>query len=270
MDLFWGRVADAYEGDPSLSTIRSETFLLPAGNADVDAIPPDPPMGVFSAAWKFIHGEAFDTIGEEFKKSLYAGQNNFAAMNKFQSTLQGDPVNGPARIHTLIWTDFVANNLVGSATSDTLMVAPNLPSVAFDLRYGIPALLLLLIWGPVFLVVVVIFFTGSMRFSYMRMILDHTSVGRAVLGDSYLRALDPLADDTRAPHHEAIPAGEQSPESLQAVEVVKSAPTDADWQQGAGRTLLILQASTVVASNADISALSSGRGGWTAVSTRSN
>jgi hypothetical protein len=35
IDLFWGRVADSYEDDPSLTTIRSQFFYLPAGASDI-------------------------------------------------------------------------------------------------------------------------------------------------------------------------------------------------------------------------------------------
>jgi len=100
--------------------------------------------------------------------------------------LAADPINGAAHIANLIWTHILANTLVGTDISGNLSVAAYEPSLVYDLKYAIPAFLSLALWLPVFLGALVILLTKSLKFSHMRNLLNHTSVGRVVMGDSAL------------------------------------------------------------------------------------
>jgi hypothetical protein len=81
----------------------------------------------------------------------------------------------------------MASNMVGTATSTSLLVRRHEPSVVYDLRYGIPAVVLLALWFPSFLVGALMFATRKLRFSYIRNVLNDTSTGRILLCDSGLK-----------------------------------------------------------------------------------
>lgn len=186
ISLFWGRVADSYENDTSLSTIRSEMFYLPAsfwGGAN-DGNPSTMPTALLRSALTSL------TLNDG---TDYSAISNYALLVKWQSLIDDDPINGPTQIINMIWTDMMANNLVGTSSTTTLRAAPYVPSVDYDYRYGIPALLLVCIWLPLFLVASFILLSRGLKISYLRHLLNQTSIGRVLTGDSSIRAspLDP-------------------------------------------------------------------------------
>ncbi|KAF8886344.1 hypothetical protein BD779DRAFT_1801035 [Infundibulicybe gibba] len=182
VDLFWGHVDDSYEGDPSLSTIRSEVFYVPAGASDIGGvISAGSPNTVPAAAWAASCTPASDDL-----TAVYTGQENYALLQKFQLLIGNDSTNGPARIQNLIWTDILANNIVGNATGNQLTVTPFQPSVSYNLVFAIPAILLFVIWLFAFLATIFVLASRSLKISYIRDLIDHTSVGRVVVGDSRL------------------------------------------------------------------------------------
>jgi hypothetical protein len=180
VDIFWGRVADSYEDSPSLSTTRSEIFYLPA--IIVDGHPSTLPASLW--------GRTFNDLSDYIPDGPvdYSGSTNYALLAKWQSLIEADPENNPSQILNMIWTDIAANNLVGTDTATTLMVAPYVPSITYDSRYGIPALLLMFIWLPLFLIATFILLRGRLRLSHLRHLLNQTSMGRVVVGDSAIRA----------------------------------------------------------------------------------
>ncbi|KAF9469436.1 hypothetical protein BDZ94DRAFT_381931 [Collybia nuda] len=185
LDLFWGHVADKYESDPSLSTLRSNVLYVPAGDADISGgVAAGEPSTVPAGGWNSIYGFPTDFIPD------YSGKNNFALLAKWQSLLDKDPENGTAQIRNLIWTDFAVNSLVGTTTYPTLLVASLEPSVTYDLRFGIPLLILLIIWVPAFIASTFLLVFGFLRIAYIRDFLDHTAAGRLSLGHSVLSPTD--------------------------------------------------------------------------------
>ncbi|KAF9469435.1 hypothetical protein BDZ94DRAFT_1303903 [Collybia nuda] len=185
IDLFWGRVADKYESDPSLWTIRGDTFYVPAGGGDIFGLTsPGQPSSIFATAWSLVYN--FDS-NENFD---YSGQGNFALLTKYQSLVAKDPEEGTAQIRNLIWTDIVANSLVGTETHSTLVAASLEPSVSYDLRFAIPLMLLFIIWVPSFIVAAFLLLSGFLKVAYIRDFLNHTAVGRLALGHSALGPAD--------------------------------------------------------------------------------
>ncbi|KAJ7353414.1 hypothetical protein DFH08DRAFT_739294, partial [Mycena albidolilacea] len=174
VDLLWGRVADSSEGDPSLQTIRSDVFYVPAGGADIWGVTTGGLPTVLPAlAWGAIGNVVGNTQIVD-----YSGISNYALLRKFQQLILDDPVNGAAQIQKLMWTDMLANTMVGTDTRTMLLIGENVSSVAYDLRYAIPAFLLLLIWLPTFVGAAFVLITGLLKVGYLRFLLTHTGSGR--------------------------------------------------------------------------------------------
>jgi hypothetical protein len=193
VDIFWGQISDSFGDDPSVETTRSEALYLPAGASDYWGADQNPlpsagqPSTIPAAAWSGVYATNPSTPVVDVD---YSGNGNIALLTKWQSLLAVDPVNGPAQITNFIWTDVVANTLVGTDTSNNISVAANEPSLSYDLKYSIPAFLSLAIWLPIFLGAVVVLLTGTLRLSHMRHLLNQTSVGRIVVGDSALTTVN--------------------------------------------------------------------------------
>lgn len=187
IDLMWGRVDDKFENDSSLWTMRSEGLYLPAGSmGEFGAILyPGIPQATHTATWAMIYDPS--STGQGFDNH-YSGESDYAMKAKFQSLVGQDPSSGNAQIRNLIWTDFMANNVLGTATNSTIMVAQNHPSLAYDLRFAIPGFILFLIWAPAFFIALALLAARKLKFAYVSQVLNHTSLGRVVVGASLLRA----------------------------------------------------------------------------------
>jgi len=256
VDLFWGRVADSYENDPSLTTIRSQFFYLPAGGSDTwGVVSAGQPTTIPAAVWSNIYSSA-----PLYETEDYTGRHSFALTNKFRSLVEADPFLGPAQINNLIWTDLVANNLVGSDTNATLLVAENEPSVSYDLRYGIPAALLLALWLPVFLAATFMLLTGTLKFSYMRYLLNHTSVGRIVVGSSALHVVN-----GPSPKPNAATSLESGSFLTEEMPATPSTPAEllctADFAKTTGTTLVALKSAVPPGNKGDSHPLLTNEGG---------
>ncbi|KAF7373476.1 hypothetical protein MSAN_00557300 [Mycena sanguinolenta] len=172
-----------FEDDPNLQTLRSDVFYVPAGGTDLWGVAEGGlPSVVPALAWSTISTDSTDAQIVD-----YSGVSNYALLRKFQDLLLADPLDGAAQIRKLMWTDIMANNLVGTDSSSTLLVHENVSAIAYDLRYAIPLFFLLLLWLPTFVIAAFVLTTGMLKVSYMRFLLTHTAPGRIVVGDSALR-----------------------------------------------------------------------------------
>ena len=246
LDIFWGRVAESYENDPSLSTIRSPSFYVPAGSSDIwTVVGAGQPSTVPASAWSLVHSYSGSDVGSTAK---YTGEENYALLRKFQLIIKNDPVHGPAQISNLVWTDLVANNLVGTDTNSTLLVMRHEPSVLYDLKYGIPAALLLAFWLPCFLGGAFMFIIGTLKLSHIRHVLNNTSTGRLLLGHSALVIKHgPPATDSppqsesgctpSAPDHEQPVSPDDLKDMEKGSSEVKCHDMN-DWAKTAGQTLV--------------------------------
>jgi len=225
IDLFWGRVPDNLEGDPTLSTTRSDVFYVPAGAVDTWGV-------TASGQPSTLPGQAWYTItqlGELNTGSVmdYSGISNYALLSKFQTLISTDPQDGASQIQNLVWADLMANNALGSASNSTLLVQKNMPSIAYDLRFAVPALFLLILWVPLFGGAAFVLIAGLLKFSYVRLLLNNTGAGRVALGNS---ALKPVYQAGVSKHMETSGPG---------------TPMDSEyekhWAKGAGRTPVCIQ-----------------------------
>ena len=244
VDLYWGRVTDGYENDSSLSTTRSEVFYIPAGGSDMSVlVSAGQPNTVPGGSWGAINSQLFD----------YSGASNFALLNKWQEAMQHDATLGAAQILNWIWTDLAANNLMGNDTDTGPMAAKYLHTVAFDYLYAIPAFILLLVWLPTFLVAVFALASGGVKLKYLRFLLNQTSVGRIVVGDSELKVVTDSTPIVGSSLH-SVPslhmdmAPPATPTASLTTLATISSPRSgglrdvgtAEWAESAGRTLLAI------------------------------
>jgi hypothetical protein len=243
LNIYWGHVPDSYENDPSLSTSRSSSFYLPAGSTDIwDVVAAGQLSTVPTNAWSLVH-----KVGQgDTNSARYTGEDNYALLRKFQLIIENDPVHGPAQISNLVWTDLVANNLVGTDTNTTPLVTKHERSVLYDLKYGIPAALLLAFWLSCFLGGSLMFITGSLKLSRIRHLLNDISAGRILLGHSalvvkhYPSATGGLAQsesgNTPATHDHEVFLDDPGNSEKEGSEV-KYDLSD-DWATTAGQTLV--------------------------------
>ncbi|KAF7348184.1 hypothetical protein MSAN_01771300 [Mycena sanguinolenta] len=227
VNLFWGRVSDSLDGDPSLWTTRSDVFYIPAGATDAGLLGPvtiSPQTSTLPAlAWNSIQqlatGASSDTSVAD-----YTALSNFALYNKFQTLISTNPQSGAEQMQNLMWTDLMANNVLGTTSNSSLLVQANVPSISYDLRFAVPALLLLLLWVPLFGGAVCVLLTGLLKLSHVRHLLNYTGAGRVALGS----ALRPVY-----PESSRLTADPGTPR----------ADDEKYWAKGAGRTPVGIQPS---------------------------
>ncbi|KAF8215102.1 hypothetical protein K438DRAFT_1659960 [Mycena galopus ATCC 62051] len=218
VDLLWGQVPDSFEDDSSLWTTRSDVFYIPAGAADLFSSTLSPQTSALPAlAWNASNsGAVMD----------YTTLSNFALLNKFQALIATDPQQGASQIQNLMWADLMANNALGTTSNSSLLIQPNVPSIAYDLWFAVPAIILFILWVPLFGGTVFVLVAGLLKLSHIRHLLNHTGVGRVALGTS---ALKPLYSREM---HEAAPADPGT--SLRS-------ENEKHWAKEAGRTPVCIQ-----------------------------
>ncbi|KIJ28520.1 hypothetical protein M422DRAFT_189643 [Sphaerobolus stellatus SS14] len=181
VDLYWGIIDERYENDPTLSTIRRDHFYLPAGSTDIwDAPSAGTPNALPQLALNELYNAAPSFLPD------YSGASNYALLRRYLSLIDKDLDKGTAQMKNLIVTDFLANIVVGSHSNSSLFVARHVPSVAYDIKYAIPLLLLFALWAPSFIMAIVLLLFRRLKISHIRDLLVHTSVGRVVMGHSAL------------------------------------------------------------------------------------
>ncbi|KAF7763937.1 hypothetical protein Agabi119p4_8474 [Agaricus bisporus var. burnettii] len=200
VNLLWGRMDDKFEQDSSVWSTRSESFFPPVGSmGQFGAIfYPGIPHAAHTAAWSMVYDPDF--IRSDVGK-LYSGDCDFRTLIKFQSLVKDDPVLGPAQIRNLIWNDFMANNVLGATTTSTIEVRRNQATIAYDLPYAIPGFIIFAIWAPSVLFSLALLITRKLHFSYIKEVLNNTSLGRVLTGSSLLQVESSLIEDNRLHDH---------------------------------------------------------------------
>ncbi|KIJ28780.1 hypothetical protein M422DRAFT_269906 [Sphaerobolus stellatus SS14] len=196
VDLLWGVVDQKYEEDLMLDTIQNDYFYLPAGATDIWG---EPGVGNPSPLPALSSSRVYKTAASDVLATSivdYSGQSNYALLQRYLSLINKDMNKGTAQIMNLIWTDILANNVLGTHTSSALLAAPNVHSVTYDLIYAIPLLLLLIIWVPSLLTAVGLLSSKVLKISYIQNLLIQTSIGRVVMGDSALVPVEAVGPTT--------------------------------------------------------------------------
>lgn len=199
---FWGIVDSSYSTSKNLQTVKADHFYIPAG---------------MSAIWAYLSGlsgseEDGYAGGTVPMKALaqiyntdstssgttrfpdYSGLSSYAMFLKWQKYSRNASTAG--KVIDLIWTDLVANNLVGAKSllsqngkadapvaQQTATVSQK--GVQYNWLYAIPAFLLLALYLVLFVAAITFFFTRHVSFAMLRYLLNQTSAGRAVTAERY-------------------------------------------------------------------------------------
>lgn len=202
-DPLWGITSPQYQGHPNISTIQNDSLWLP-GRSDTLGQPFDttqniPGANFYTAAFMQAYQVGIETSG----RTDYSGENQLSQYSKWFDLSSTE--EGTARIINLVWTDFVANGVVGTRGWASESKAPNLAKrdvdqnsgsplvpiyvmrrhVLFKYRYGIPAfivcaLALVLVGTALGLTIMRKTSVGKLK-----RYVNHTSFGRGVASMLY-------------------------------------------------------------------------------------
>lgn len=213
----WGLVADRYEGRTDISVLRKEELWLPGysgmGQSPVSSHQNLPGVDFHTNALTSVYNLAPGT-----KDPLlfdYTGRSNLAMYAKWQDFSR--EASTTSKILDLIWTDVVANSVVGTkgwaqnrapkagltkrdngdeSSSDT---EPRVPVKSFERRiryklpFATPAIIVVVTTLIIAVTTIGLFFFGNARPDVMRRYLFHTSVGRVMANYVYPGQCHPQA-----------------------------------------------------------------------------
>jgi hypothetical protein len=184
----WGIVDAKYENSRNVSTLRSDALWLPGYvegvNLPINSFMNTPGSHFHSHALRYIYGTlgtipsqpTFDILG-------YSGHAQFAMYRKWLELSTN--AQDSAKIIDLVWTDIVANAVVGTKgwasegmNSNAVEVTYAQRNVHYRLVYAIPAMLLLIITLCVLLLTALLVAMQRTGLSKMIWFLDRTSLGR--------------------------------------------------------------------------------------------
>lgn len=192
MAPLWGLVDDSYEGTKGYNFSRRPDLYLPhtepistwGSNAPRDSLAGTAaPLGVLSD----LFSSAFNPYSE--RTTQYRGSNNLVLRSKWSSL--SSTSGGAELILRLVWTDIMASATVGTSTrgipssfgdgenrGNPGVVTIYQRKITYDMKYAIPAIILLAIW---LLVIIAAFVSGVIHrhiLPHMRQLINDTSVGR--------------------------------------------------------------------------------------------
>ncbi|KAG0637147.1 hypothetical protein HOY80DRAFT_1085620, partial [Tuber brumale] len=197
---FWGIVDPKYKDDPHVATIQREHLWLPAvkRKPTLGTLPPSSSFGLLAVPSQVLEG--IRTFAD------YSGQNNFALRSKWQKL--SETHNSTTLILNLIWTDLVANNLVGTKsvssaygvaegdknpTDGMLAVETYGKKITYNLVFAIPALTILVMWVTSLFIALLMLVASRVSIAVVRELINHTSTGRLVTNLLYPKTCDQSA-----------------------------------------------------------------------------
>ncbi|CZR67642.1 uncharacterized protein PAC_17541 [Phialocephala subalpina] len=208
---FWGLVDDKFEHTPHMWTLRREHLYLPAGSAFLgsvfrkdDSSPAAAPGTVLSMLYQ---DAASDSALSPKTLVNYGGGTNYPLFLKWKRMPQNS--TAPQTMLNLIWTDIMANYVMGArsttggavdnATSATTRVRVHKfrDTIKYDIRYAIPAIVFSIFYIIALSIALVFLLLGKARFQQLRMLLNRTSVGRAVSVERYEGVSDVATSSTK-------------------------------------------------------------------------
>jgi hypothetical protein len=200
----WGLIDPSRENSLNLSTVRAERLYLPAGQPadDIGQYPSArddsylPAITGPSRAWARVYRDFVSGAG----LVDYSGKGGFALYNKWVELSQ--TAEGAAQILNLIFTDYAANDLVGTRSQ---LTAPNLSPnpkrddirpgkvpvhlyqrvIRYRWIYGIPAFLSFLVVSFILFGAIVALLTGRGSISRVKHYLWNLSAGRILAAFIY-------------------------------------------------------------------------------------
>ncbi|KAG0637144.1 hypothetical protein HOY80DRAFT_1138570 [Tuber brumale] len=189
---FWGIVDQKYRDYPYLWTIQREHLWLPSvyRMGTLEEMQQGDSLSLLT-----VPGRALRSIGSNYD---YFGDTNFDLRSRWRK-LSGTQ-NSAALILNLIWTDIVANNLVGTKSvpsaygvtegdeqpsASMLIVDTYGKKITYDLAFAIPALTILVMWVAMLFLALLMLFTSRVSLAAVRELINHTSTGRSVTNFLY-------------------------------------------------------------------------------------
>jgi hypothetical protein len=190
----WGLVDDSSHGTPGYNFTRSDSFYLPGVLYLTNLEEPMDMLAAASApngALNTLFAFAFSASGV-LQWPRYNGQHSVNMMSKWRSlSSSGD---GIEKVLRLVWTDFMSSTTLGT---NSRLVNPHLSRILnalgqegvviaytrrirYDMRFAIPALLLLVIWAVVLSIGCIAGLVNRHPFRNLRRLLNDTSVGRYI------------------------------------------------------------------------------------------
>ncbi|KAG0637146.1 hypothetical protein HOY80DRAFT_1085610 [Tuber brumale] len=184
---FWGIVDQKYKDAPQLWTIQREHLWLPSvyRTAALARIQPSDSLSLLT-----VPGQALGMIRTN---DDYSGKRNFALLSKWRKL--SETQNSVALIPNLIWTDIVANNLVGTKSvpsaygvterdeqpsAGTLSVDTYGKRITYRPVFAIPALTILVVWVTSLFLALLMLVASRVSLAAVQKLINHTSTGRSV------------------------------------------------------------------------------------------
>ncbi|KAH7349057.1 hypothetical protein BKA66DRAFT_600615 [Pyrenochaeta sp. MPI-SDFR-AT-0127] len=199
---FWGIFDPKFEKRPNISTVRQESLWLPGvGYLPFSETPYDPKMNIpganfYSDTIAYIYEHLGSLLSSTTVHLLdYSGFTTFAMYRKCLE-LSETPQQS-AKVLNLIWTDIVANAVVGTrgwtsqdaghlrdvnnsdlANKDHVQVTLYQRSIRYRLIYAIPAMILLAVTLIILGTAILLLLLKRTGIKRMRWFLNQTSLGR--------------------------------------------------------------------------------------------
>jgi hypothetical protein len=187
----WGLIDDEYEDSEALYTRRKEHLWLPAGQVSdsgqamliYDSTPAAAHILALSAAYDIGNSLA---LGPGLAD--YSAENDFGLYIRWRDLSRSSETAG--KIINLIWTDIMANLVVGTKlgpfSSDKaldgslpdLVIRPYKRRVVYDLHYAIPAIVLLSLWLCVLSGALLLTFVSRASLSALTQLANQLAPGR--------------------------------------------------------------------------------------------
>jgi hypothetical protein len=192
---FWALVDNSYDAkDANLFTRRGTGLYLPAGyslvNSFTDLDSTDATAGPLAptTALGAVYANAAATVSSDTRVLDYSGATNYPFFIKWQQ-LSRDP-DSSAAIINLVWTDIMANYVVGTlsnlnrrngSSSPNIVVESFEHAVCYDLRYAVPAFVFLFLYALAMVLVMALCVLRRATLRDIRALLAQTATGRAAI-----------------------------------------------------------------------------------------
>ncbi|OCL00584.1 uncharacterized protein K441DRAFT_719672 [Cenococcum geophilum 1.58] len=195
---FWALVDDKYEHSPNMWTLRRDHLYLPAGSGfwgsmymGVDSSPAAAPGTVLAMLYE--DAAPHSSISPDALLD-YGGSTNYPLYLRWQKMSQ-NPVTSQT-ILNLIWTDIMANFVMGArptiggaddvgSTTAKVRVRQLRDTIKYDMRYAIPGIAFLTIYILALVLALIYLLLGKARLQQLKVLLNQTSIGRAVSVERY-------------------------------------------------------------------------------------
>jgi hypothetical protein len=199
---FWGLLDSRYEHHPNVSTVRQESLWLPGNGYNPTVTTSyDQFMNIPGANFHVIAmNYVYENLGSPFTGTSvnmpdYSGATTFAMYRRWLEL--SDTPRQSARILNLIWTDIVANAVVGTRgwasqgaehlidingrntmKNNSVQITLYERRILYRYVYGIPAMILLVITLAILITTIALLLLQRTSIRRMRWFLDQTSLGR--------------------------------------------------------------------------------------------